>query len=398
MVLVPPKVPYIVYQDEWTTVCCGEITQVAKSAFVHPYMFDMCMTSVPYLRQRRYSDDAWGWEESISEWLGHMHEVSKLVGMGLKPTGTYWFNSGDKWGGSNSGSDYGDKRFNEAPEGFKDIKKSQLAKDNINRKGNLMMLPERVVMKLADEKIFTLLNKIIWWKPNRAVQSYQRKFVDTYEPLYLMCKYGHEADYKFNRKEIGVEVRGEMDIVSQQEDDEYEELAEQMSLSHSMPELWKPIYDADHAPPRDMKAEYEYWYENVRRKQSWHDHKDDNESGQHFDQGRSKVLSSPYGANPGDVWSVPTKSDPYFGKNGIPPQRRWPAWPTDLCTIPILASTDTGDLVFDPFAGSGSLGVAAKLLGRKSFLVDVDLESCRIAAERVVKTQAPLQGQQVGLI
>lgn len=391
--MLPPEIPDIVYQDEWTMVIHGDVISVAKSSILRPQMFDMCMTSVPYLRQRRYSADAWGWEETVKEWLDRMHAVSSLIASGLKPTGTYWFNCGDKWGGSNSGSDYGDKRFNEAPEGYAEIRKSQLAKDNVNRKGNLMMLPERVVMRLADEKLFTLLNKVIWWKPNRAVQSYQRKFVDTYEPIYFLCKYDHEGDYKFNRKEIGVEVRGGMDILSQQEEEE-EEMVDQLVLSHNMPELWETIYDEDHPPPFGT-PEYTFWYENTRKKQSWHDHKDDDGQGQRFTQ--SKVLKSPWGANPGDVWSIPTKADSYFKSIGRA-QRTWPAWPNDLCTLPILASTDPGDVVFDPFCGSGSLGVAAKLLGRKSVLIDVDLESCRIAADRIVKAQAPLAGQQSGLL
>src|SRR3990167_684372 len=172
----------IVYEDQWTRVICGDVLEVLRDGeLVRPSSVQMSMTSVPYLRQRKYpAEGSWGWEETVDEWLEKMHSVSLAVRNVLKPDGVFWFNSGDKWGGSTTGSDYGDKRFNEAPDNYQEIAKSKLRIDNVNRKGNLMMLPERVIIRLIDEKSFTLVNKVIWWKPNRAVQSYQRKFVDTW--------------------------------------------------------------------------------------------------------------------------------------------------------------------------------------------------------------------------
>jgi site-specific DNA-methyltransferase (adenine-specific) len=49
----------------------------------------------------------------------------------------------------------------------------------------------------------------------------------------------------------------------------------------------------------------------------------------------------------------------------------------------LLASTREGDLVFDPFCGSRTTGVAAKELGR--FFVGVELEEkfCDLAERRI---------------
>lgn len=50
--------------------------------------------------------------------------------------------------------------------------------------------------------------------------------------------------------------------------------------------------------------------------------------------------------------------------------------------------TVCGDLVLDPFAGSGTTGVAAKKLGRHFLLFEISEEYCRIARERIAQVEA----------
>lgn len=54
-------------------------------------------------------------------------------------------------------------------------------------------------------------------------------------------------------------------------------------------------------------------------------------------------------------------------------------FPESLVINPILASSRVGDVVLDPFGGSGTTGVAAKRLGRKAILVDVVRPYCVMA-------------------
>jgi site-specific DNA-methyltransferase (adenine-specific) len=48
-----------------------------------------------------------------------------------------------------------------------------------------------------------------------------------------------------------------------------------------------------------------------------------------------------------------------------------------------LVSTREGDLIFDPFTGSGTSGVAAEDLGRFFVGAELEVELCEIAARRI---------------
>ena len=66
-----------------------------------------------------------------------------------------------------------------------------------------------------------------------------------------------------------------------------------------------------------------------------------------------------------DVWNIPmvSKKEKKFGKH--PTQK-----PVSLLERIILASTQEGDLVLDPFNGSGTTGIACKKLNRRYIGID----------------------------
>lgn len=53
----------------------------------------------------------------------------------------------------------------------------------------------------------------------------------------------------------------------------------------------------------------------------------------------------------------------------------------------ILDSTNEGDLVLDPFGGSGTTAVACKLLNRRCIIIEKDERYCKVAKERLIKTK-----------
>ena len=61
--------------------------------------------------------------------------------------------------------------------------------------------------------------------------------------------------------------------------------------------------------------------------------------------------------------------------------------PRPLLEIPIRTMSDRGDLVLDPFAGTCTTGMAAKMLGRNYLMIEIDEQWCRIGRRRVDAVQ-----------
>lgn len=62
--------------------------------------------------------------------------------------------------------------------------------------------------------------------------------------------------------------------------------------------------------------------------------------------------------------------------------------PVELLRQLVESSTTMGEWVLDPFAGSGSTGVAAVLEGRRALLVEVDQGYAEVAAERAAEAES----------
>jgi site-specific DNA-methyltransferase (adenine-specific) len=61
--------------------------------------------------------------------------------------------------------------------------------------------------------------------------------------------------------------------------------------------------------------------------------------------------------------------------------------PLPLMVELVTLFTDEGETILDPFAGSGTTGVAAKLNGRKCILIERDEKYCEVAAKRLQTTE-----------
>ena len=83
--------------------------------------------------------------------------------------------------------------------------------------------------------------------------------------------------------------------------------------------------------------------------------------------------------SPSNIWTditVPFWSMP---ENTHHPTQK----PEKLIARLILASSDPGDMVFDPFPGSGTTAVVAKKLGRRFAGIELEEEYCLLAPKRI---------------
>jgi adenine-specific DNA-methyltransferase len=88
--------------------------------------------------------------------------------------------------------------------------------------------------------------------------------------------------------------------------------------------------------------------------------------------------SNPKGKNPEDVWDIPNVKGNHIEKTGHPCQ-----FPVGLIEMLVLSMTNEGDLVFDPFAGSCSAGVAAALHNRRFYGSDIVESYLEIGKQRI---------------
>jgi DNA modification methylase len=121
---------------------------------------DCVITSPPYWKQRDYRNPQQiGQESSYLEYIKKLVDVFNEIRRVLKPTGTFFLNIGYKY-----------------------------------QSKELLLIPELLARELQ-KKGWTLLNKIIWFKPNAMPSSLNSRFSNVYEPIFLFVK--KESKYSY---------------------------------------------------------------------------------------------------------------------------------------------------------------------------------------------------------
>lgn len=93
---------------------------------------------------------------------------------------------------------------------------------------------------------------------------------------------------------------------------------------------------------------------------------------------KGKLSGNPDGKNPSDTWDIPNVKSNHVEKTDHPCQ-----FPIALAERLILALTNEGDLVLDPYVGSGTTAAAAVLRKRRVAGADTEASYLQIAQSRV---------------
>lgn len=97
-----------------------------------------------------------------------------------------------------------------------------------------------------------------------------------------------------------------------------------------------------------------------------------------------KLRCNPSGKNPSDVWQFPkvTSGENRHSRERTPHPSQFPLAVVDRI---IKACSSQGDLIMDPFMGSGTTAVAALRNGRAVFGFEISADYCSITADRITR-------------
>ena len=281
-------------------------------------------------------DKQLGLEETPEEYVKNMVKVFREVKRVLRNDGTLWLNLGDCYGrqqgkGFNTHKNTGgSNRVTQMQKTYGNLK----VKTNLPPK-NLVGIPWRVAFALQSDGWY-LRQDIIWHKPNPMPESVTDRCTKSHEYIFLLsksAKYFYDADAISEKAKYynitGMDATGYKDAHSF--NGKHKNLMDRGQNIHSM-----------HV--KRSKGEGEPDTEGKRNKRS--------------------------------VWKINTK--PYK-------EAHFAVFPEELPTLCIKAGSKEGDVVLDPFFGSGTTGWVAQRLGRAWIGIELNPEYIKIAENRFIQ-------------
>ena len=295
------------------------------------------VTSPPYWGLRDYmQDEQLGLEKTPEKYVENMVKVFREVKRVLKHDGTVWLNLGDSYASKSKG----DKRSAEElslgstlgpnKDGLsshnmafnKNFSPMQFDLNGLKAK-DLVGIPWRVAFALQADGWY-LRQDIIWHKPNPMPESVTDRCTKSHEYIFLLtksAKYFYDADAI--REKTGLEIT---------------------------------------------------WNEYNSKKGSWFEKESNGQGLNQTDRTeRSGSYAHPNGRNKRSVWTINTKpyKDAHFA-----------VFPPKIPELCIKAGSSEGDIVLDPFFGSGTTGWVAQRLGRKWIGIELNPDYIKIAEKR----------------
>lgn len=306
-----------------------------------------CVTSPPYWGLRDYGvDEQIGLEATPEAFVENMVRVFREVWRVLKDDGILWLNLGDSYAGSGgAGGDYQEGGLKAGQPMFEGtaslVRSKRVARPSLPAK-NLVGIPWRVALALQADGWY-LRQDIIWSKPNPMPESVKDRCTKSHEYIFLLTK---SARYYYDQDAV-----------------------REPYAAASLPRALRGVSDeskwAQGAPGSTAHA-ISQGRVNVRKA-----FEKEHGGGGSGLQGHSgyrsadgRLLINPKGRNKFSVWTVPTHG--YKGAH-------FATYPPALIEPMILAGSREGDVVLDPFVGSGTTLEVARNLGRIGVGLDLSL-------------------------
>lgn len=307
---------------------------------------DCVMTSPPYWGKREYGNGGLGLELDYMDYVRSLTDVFAELKRVIKTRGSFWLNIGDSYHGK-----------------------------------SLVGIPWRVAFELTDNQGWVLRNSIVWNKVKNGMDNTKDRLGGVHELLFHFVKqargYYYDADAirtKPGQARIvngavvsatgvsGVRYRRQIELSTHLDEDEKQ---------NAMGALNGMLADVAEGRISDFRM--------IIRGCQRATHSDSTKVS-----GRAKELRDrgfyflryhPKGSKPGDVWDIIPEDSQGRTAHFAP-------YPLDLCRIPILATCPEDGVVLDPFCGTGTTMLAARIMGRKSVGIDICPQYIEHARER----------------
>ena len=288
------------------------------------------VTSPPYWGLRDYGEDEQlGLEETPEEFVDNLVKMFREVKRVLRKDGTVWLNLGDSYCGVGSHNNKHTTKKSLNWNGSEETNNS-LRPGGVHglKPKNLVGIPWKVAFALQSDGWY-LRQDIIWHKPNPMPESVQDRCTKSHEYIFLLTK---SAKYFYDADAI-------------------REPVSEISLKRA-----EYGWDCDRPSTKNASM---------------------NGKGIHTKKMGNRFVN-PDGRNKRSVWTITTK--PYKGAH-------FATFPPELPELCIKAGSREGEIVLDPFFGSGTTGWVAQRLGRKWIGVELNPEYVKIAEKRFMQQE-----------
>ena len=307
------------------TILHGDVLDKLKE--IETESIQCVVTSPPYWGLRDYgSDGQLGLEETPEEYVENMVKVFREVKRVLKHDGTVWLNLGDSYSSGSGG--YDDKYMHNSTSGTpsEGVRKSVSASKPFGLPTkNLVGIPWRVAFALQADGWY-LRQDIIWHKPNPMPEPVTDRCTKSHEYIFLLTK---SAKYFYDNDAVREPVaESSIGRLNQNID-------QQVGTTRA--------------------------------------------NGGKKSNGNLKAVGDiEKGRNKRSVWTITTK--PYK-------EAHFAVFPPKIPELCIKAGSKEGDIVLDPFFGSGTTGWVAQRLGRKWIGIELNAKYIKIAEKRFAQRE-----------
>ncbi len=332
----------------------------------------MCVTSPPYFGLRSYLPDGHpdkareiGLEQTPEQYIAGLVRVFRCVRDVLADDGTLWINIGDSYAGGGGGNYTKGSRNTAGGQNVTNVRNRPDWLDAAGVKAkDLIGIPWMLAFALRADG-WHLRQDIIWHKPNPMPESITDRCTKAHEYLFLLSKKPH---YYYDHEAVKEPAAGKA------------------------PGNVRPLKGLTDGSKDDMhrtRGGLLAYAERMRSRRYSFARTTKDSAGEHgqkpqFRADRADVDYDGDLRNRRSVWSVATR--PYRGAH-------FATFPPGLIAPCILAGSRPGDVVLDPFGGSGTTAGVAIAHGRRAVLCELNPEYAELVPGRV-KTVLQLLARQ----